>query len=413
MNITSKNFLLLFVATLVVSFTFFSCRPDDEIPDDQLATITGNITEDVTWTSDNDYTLSGRVIVTNGATLTIEPGTIIKAQNLPNDQATVLIIATDGKIEANGTAANPIIFTSIEDNIQRGQFVGSNLGETDTGLWGGVIILGLAPISPEVGTSARVEGIPANVAEAEYGGDQPTHSSGRFTFVSIRYGGIALEPDKEINGLTLGGVGSGTSINNIEVVSNFDDGIELFGGTVDVINAAVMYQGDDAFDIDQAYSGRLENIIYIGSAANESDNALEIDGPEGAENADGAFTISGGSLTGSADDYAHLKSNARGSVQNLYFFDLPESGNLEILGEVASTNFQNGALEVSNCTFNSTRTLEEISTTDQDGLEAIIDGIFASSTGNEIATSPAVGADISPFIGWTYADAQGLLAIFQ
>jgi len=412
MNFTSKNFLLLFAAAIVVTFTFSSCK-DDEVIDDKTETITGNITEDVTWTVDTDYTLSGRVIVTNGATLTIEPGTIIKAEDLPNDQASVLMIATDGKIEANGTASNPIIFTSIVDNIESGQITGTNLGEADTGLWGGVVILGLAPISPEAGTTARVEGIPANVVEAEYGGDQPTHSSGTFNYVSIRHAGIALEPDKEINGLTLGGVGSGTSIFNIEVVSNFDDGIEFFGGTVNVTNAAVLYQGDDAFDIDQAYAGKLENIIYIGSEANDSDNALEIDGPEGAENATGAFIFRKGSLTGFADDYMHLKSDAQGDVQNLYYFDFPESGNVEILGSGATANFQSSALEVAGCAFNSSRTLEEISTTDQDGLEATIDGIFAASTGNEITSTPLVGASINAFTGWTYADAKGLLSVFQ
>ncbi len=412
MNFTSKNFFFLIITVLLVSFTFSACNNDDElIPIG--TTITGNITQDVTWTADTEYVLSGRIIVTNGATLTIEPGAIIKAEDLPNDQATVLLIATDGKIEANGTASNPIIFTSIVDNIESGQLVGSNLGESDTGLWGGVIILGLAPISPEVGTTARVEGIPANVAEAEYGGDQAAHSSGSFTFVSIRHAGIALEPDKEINGLTLGGVGSGTTISNVEIVSNFDDGIEFFGGTVDVTNAAVLYQGDDAFDIDQAYSGKLENIIYIGSEANDSDNALEIDGPEGVENAEGAFIVRYGSLTGFADDYAHLKSNAQGEVQNLYYFGFSESENLEILGGDANTNFQNGALEVTRCAFNSTRTLEEISKTDQGGLEGTIDGIFAASLGNEITDTPLVGANINPFIGWTYADAKGLLTVFE
>ena len=408
MSFTSKNFFSLLLVAVITSLTFSSCKDDD----DQFFE-NPNITEDITWAGDEIHTLSGRVIVTNGATLTIEPGAIIKAESKPNDEASVLIIATDGKIQANGTADNPIIFTSINDDIEIGQLTGTNLGETDTGFWGGVIILGEAPISPEAGAIARIEGLPANIIEAEYGGNLPEHSSGSFTYVSIRHAGIALEPDKEINGLTLGGVGSGTTINNVEIIANFDDGIEFFGGTVNVNNAAVLYQGDDGFDIDQAYSGTLENIIYIGSAANESDNALEIDGPEGDQNTDGAFTIRKGSLTGSADDYAHLKSNAQGSVQDLYFFGLPENGKVEILGGVATDNFQNGTLEVRGCTFNSFRTLQEISTTDQDGMEDTIDNIFANSTENTITSTPETSADINAFTGWTWADAKGLLSTFE
>jgi len=414
MNFTSKNFFLLSATAIIILFTFSSCKDDEVIQNP-------NINENTTWAGGEIHTLSGRVIVTNGATLTIEPGAIIKAESLSNDEASVLIVATDGKIQANGTADNPIIFTSINDDIAVGQVAGTNLGETDTGLWGGIIMLGLAPISPEVGTTARIEGIPANVREAEYGGNEPAHSSGSFTYVSIRHAGIALEPDKEVNGLTLGGVGTGTTINHVEVVSNFDDGIELFGGTVDVNDAAVLYQGDDAFDIDQAYAGTLENIIYLGSAANESDNALEIDGPEGSENAEGAFTISKGALSGPSDDYAHLKSNAQGSVQDLYFFDFAETSNLEILGGGANTNFQDGKLTVTGCTFNDLRTLQDICKTDQDGTEGTtdlrdaIDGIFATSDGNITAVSvpSGVGADLNAFVGWTYADAKGLLTIFQ
>jgi len=412
MSFKSKNFLLLFTTAIVASFTLSSCK-DDEVIVENVQTITGNITEDITWTADTDYTLSGRVIVTDGATLTIEPGTIVKAEDQPNDEASVLIIATDGKIQANGTATAPIIFTSIADNITTGQVVGSNLGEADNGLWGGVIILGLAPISPESGTIERVEGIPASVDEAIYGGDEDTHSSGRFTYVSIRHAGIALAPDKEINGLTLGGVGSATVINNIEIVSNFDDGIEIFGGTVDVNNVAVLYQGDDGFDIDQAYSGKLENILYIGSELNDSDNALEIDGPEGSENADGAFIIRKGSLTGFSDDYAELKTNAQGNVENLYLFGFPDGMNVKILGIVANTNFQSGALSVTGCAFNDARTLADICTTDVVDLEATIDGIFVASAGNAVTTSPAVGADLSAFTGWTYADAKGALSVFE
>lgn len=414
MNFKSQNFFFLFALTLITSFSLTSCKDDDAIIGNSAGDefIVGNITEDMTWTSDKIYVLSGRVIVTDGATLTIEAGTVIKAENAPNDQASVLVIATDGKIEANGTAAAPIIFTSTEDDIVSGQIVGTTLDETESGKWGGVIILGNAPISPESGNTARIEGIPPSVDEGVYGGNEPEHNSGKFTFVSIRHAGIALQEGKEINGLTLGGVGSGTTISNVEIVSNLDDGIEFFGGTVDVSHAAVLYQGDDGFDIDQAYSGTLSNIIYIGSEFNKSDNALEIDGPKGADNAAGKFTIRKGSLTGFSDDYAHLKANAQGDVQDLYFFGFPEV-DFEILGEGAVANFESGDLNVDNCAFNDTRSLEDICKADVEASAAAVDVKFAGANTQVSSTPAEFGASLSNFRDWTYADATGALSVFE
>jgi len=411
MNFKSQNFL--FVLTLITSFSLTSCKDDDVTMEKPTTeTIIGNITEDTRWTADKDYVLSGRVIVTDGATLTIDAGTVIKGESAPNDQASVLIIANDGKIQANGTATAPIIFTSVEDDVVSGEIVGTELDETDSGKWGGVIILGNAPISPESGTTARIEGIPPSVDEAAYGGNEPEHSSGKFTFVSIRHAGVALQANKEINGLTLGGVGSGTTISNVEIVSNLDDGIEFFGGTVDVSHAAVLYQGDDGFDIDQAYSGTLSNIIYIGSEFNNSDNALEIDGPKGAANATGKFTVRKGSLTGFSDDYAHLKANAQGDVQNLYFFGFPEV-DFEILGDGAVTNFESGELNVDNCAFNDTRSLEDICKADVEASAAAVDTKFANAN-TQVSSAPGdIGASLSNFRDWTYADATGALSVFE
>ena len=134
-----------------------------------------------------------------------------------------------------------VVFTSIFDNICIGQKVGSNLDNDERGLWAGVIILGNAPISPASSNTARIEGIPASIPEGIYGGSAPADNSGSLTYVSIRHGGVELVPGggNEINGLTLGGVGNGTTINHIEVIGNLDDGIEWFGGTVNVSNALV------------------------------------------------------------------------------------------------------------------------------------------------------------------------------
>jgi len=412
MSFKTNNIFLLVGVFAISSLLFSSCKEDEGIVVDPTDCIehTGNITSDETWSADRCHVMVGRIIVTDGATLTIEPGALIQGRAGKNANAAVLVIATDGKINAAGNAANPIIFTSEADNIELGQLAGTNLTETDNSLWGGVIILGNAPVSPGTGTTDRIEGIPADVEEAVYGGSDATHNSGTFTYVSIRHGGVALEPDKEINGLTLGGVGSGTTINHVEVVANFDDGIEFFGGSVDVNDAIVMYQGDDAFDIDQAYSGTVNNYIYVGGAT--SDNGLEIDGPEGSANATGKFTMQNGSLKGPGDDFASLRSAAQGVVKNSYFFDFPADAAVIIGGDDAFTNVQAEELQIQNCEFNTSGLIEDVSvTTDVTIMDAenILDSNFNTNT---VTTTPTVGADKTAFTGWTYADATGALVDF-
>ena len=197
----------------------------------------GHITSDETWTADNIYELNGKVVVDNGVTLTIEQGTIIKGKTGNGALASALIIAKGGKINAVGTPSSPIIFTSTLDNIEKGQLTGSNLDENDGGMWGGVIILGNAPISAGNGnTSSQIEGIPATDIFGAYGGSDELDNSGVFSYVSIRHGGALIGAGNEINGLTLGGVGSLTTISNIEIISSLDDGIEFFGGTVNISN---------------------------------------------------------------------------------------------------------------------------------------------------------------------------------
>jgi hypothetical protein len=236
-----------------------------------------NAGDNVTWTADNEYFLDGYVFVENGATLTIEPGTVIKGLASPStgDQASALIIARGGRIIADGTANAPIIFTAEDDDVEDG----SDLGKERKGLWGGLIILGSAPVGVDGGTS-NIEGIPSVEGRAIYGGDNPTDDSGILRYVSIRHGGSALEANNEINGLTLGGVGSGTTIEYVEVFANLDDGIEWFGGTVSVKYAVVAFCGDDSFDYDQSWAG---NGQYWFSLQDElSNRAGEWDGSEAA-----------------------------------------------------------------------------------------------------------------------------------
>lgn len=297
------------------------------------ATKTGELAADETWDANRIYFLQGRVVVPAGVTLTIEAGAIIKGKPGVETNASALVVAKGGTIIANGTANNPIIFTAESDNIQLGEKVGTNLTKTDNELWGGLIILGNAPSSTENGdTEGNIEGIPANLGYGVYGGNDANDSSGSLTYVSVRHGGITIGEGNEINGITFGGVGAGTTVNNIEVYATLDDGIECFGGTVNISNALVFYQGDDGLDLDQNYSGTIDGFAVIHGDGIGTDEGLEIDGPEGSTYTDGQFTItngvcmSDGTSDGSAGDF---KSKAQGTVSNVTF-DYSSIGGKEV-----------------------------------------------------------------------------------
>jgi hypothetical protein len=294
-----------------------SCTYDD-------ATKTGTLEADETWDASRIYYLQGRVVVASGVTLTINAGAIIKGRQGTETNASAIVVAKGGRIVANGTAAAPIIFTSELDDIELGQKVGSNLTKTDNEKWGGLIILGDAPISAENGdVSANIEGIPANLGYGVYGGSNASDDSGILNYVSIRHGGTLIGEGNEINGLTLGGVGSGTVITNLEIYATLDDGIEFFGGTVNVSNALIFFQGDDGLDVDQNYSGTIDGFAVIHGDGIGTDEGLEIDGPEGTTNVNGQFIIKNGICkyvdaagSGSAGDF---KSKAQGTVENVTF----------------------------------------------------------------------------------------------
>ena len=200
-----------------------------------------------TWTCDKTYMLDGYVFVNSGQVLTVQPGTVVKGMAGQGAEAAALIVARGGQIFAEGTADCPITFTHAADALD-----GSTAYNT-RGQWGGVIILGAA--STNLPTEGQIEGVPSENDRAAYGGTNDADNSGVLAYVSIRHGGTQLGAANEINGLTLGGVGSGTTIHHVEVLSNDDDGIEFFGGTVDVNYAAVGFVGDDSFDWDQGYRG--------------------------------------------------------------------------------------------------------------------------------------------------------------
>lgn len=382
-------------------FWLSACGEDDPLiapVDGDAQVITENIARDITWTKDKVWILGSRITVLSGATLTIEPGTIIKGQAGTGSNATALLIARGGKINAEGTASEPIIFTSVADEIEPGQIASPNLDPTLNGLWGGVLILGNAPISADA-AAVQIEGIPPSDQNGLYGGGNPEDNSGIFKYVSIRHGGANIGEGNEINGLTLGGVGSATIIENIEIVANQDDGVEWFGGTVSVKNVIVWNTGDDAIDTDQSWSGTLDNFVIIAPG----DEAFELDGPEGALLANNDHTIKNGTVRASAflgDDneraaqgLVDLDPESHTILQNIYFFDLAEGQDID----------QNICAE-GNCPF----TNIELKVPDGTSANDFVAGDGLPAGFSEV-NEGTVGASLSAFNSWSWTATSGAL----
>lgn len=193
-------------------------------------------TTNLTLSNTNVYILTGIFFVDPGVTLTIPAGTKILG-----DSASVLCISAGGTIQATGTPTDPIVMTSAKP-----------VGTRNPGDWGGVVILGLAPTNQ---TNPQIEG---GIVPGSYGGTNPTHSSGTFKYVRIEYAGYRFQINNETNGLTLGGVGSGTVLDHVQVAYSFDDGFEFFGGTVNASHLVTIGETDDGFDTDFGYNGAIQ-----------------------------------------------------------------------------------------------------------------------------------------------------------
>ena len=214
-------------------------------------TLEGNITADRTISAANKNFLKGFVYVKSGATLTIEAGSVIKGISVASgERAASLIIEPGAKIIAEGTVDKPIVFTSDKEP-----------GKRVTGDWGGLIICGNARVNRT--NQPTIEGGPGthygNTTSDEFNGE----SSGKLKYVRIEFAGYPLEPDKEINGLTFGGVGSGTEVEFVQVSYSNDDSYEWFGGTVNAKHL-IAYKGwDDDFDTDYGYTGKLQFLLSV------------------------------------------------------------------------------------------------------------------------------------------------------
>ncbi len=310
----------------------------------------GNGTGTVTWTSNNTYLLDGFVFVNDGQVLTIEAGTVVKGKAGQGENASALVVARGGKIMAEGTSEAPIIFTAEADDLN------GSVADLDDGLWGGVIILGKARTNTAP-TEQQIEGIPQTEQRGVYGGNADTDNSGILRYVSIRHGGTDIGEGNEINGLTLGAVGSETTIEYIEVFANKDDGVEFFGGAPRLSHVVVAFCGDDSFDYDQGYRGYGQYWAAI-QGFERGDRLGEHDGGTDPETGQpyATPTIYNVTYVGRGDGAGKrtitFRDNAGGHYSNSIFYNQEKGIDIELLvDECSYSRFDDDNLTLKNNIF--------------------------------------------------------------
>ena len=313
----------------------------------------GELTSGASLSCANNYIIDKKIYIPAGQTLAIEPGTVLKGRiaALPAE-ATALVIERGGKIIANGTEECQIVFTAEADPLD-GTYPIANKG-----MWGGVVLLGkatnnltLAANGPFVPGGAgklavadglgTIEGFATSNPQDQYGVNltngesfDDNDNSGILKYVSIRHSGANVAVGGEINGLTLGSIGRGTTIDHIEIISCADDNIEFFGGTVNVKYVTTLFGNDDMFDYDCGYTGKVQFFFGMktdATASADNDNGIEADADDNTSNnlpkshpVMYNFTIMGnGKTTGTADNRGlaavHFKEGAQGEIYNSVF----------------------------------------------------------------------------------------------
>jgi hypothetical protein len=314
-------------------------------------TVSGYIRGTTTWYATNEYVLNGYVYVVSNAVLNIEAGTIIRGKSGSAPAFGALFVTRGGQINALGTRLKPIIFTAETDDLSDPFDI--PLDATDgsgRGRWGGVVLLGNGLINradaDSSGFGTNPDGSKYQLYEGlgdatdpqtgqplhRYGGNDNTDSSGALRFVSIRYSGKALESNKEINGLSMGGVGSGTTVEFVEVYAGADDGFEWWGGAVNSRYLVSTYCGDEMFDMDEGHEGKHQ--FWFGLQAIAGDEGMELNGqPSGGLNVNvigatpfGAhqlynITLIGEGGAGTTSDAMNTRSEYYGKIHNSVFME--------------------------------------------------------------------------------------------
>lgn len=348
---------------------------------DQTVNLSGVYTENLVLDANTEYVITGPVLMASGTTLTIPAGMTIKAQ--PVGVNAFIAIQQGARINAVGSASQPIIFTS-------------NAGTPSAGDWGGLVLCGRAPINSTADGSEDTA--TSEVGSLSYGGNVPTDNSGTLSYVRIQYAGGAIDGNAELNGLSLYAVGNGTTINHIQVYEGSDDGVEFFGGTVNVSQVAVVNCEDDSIDWTEGFTGTLTD-VYVQHGASH-DKAFECDGYNTDFSNEGGYfsaptvtnvTVIGTGIAG--NEAFRLREGTQGIFTNVVVTDFEEAFDLD--GDTGINTTGQGViddlLQVIDVTFNNVTTKMK-----NDTGFTFTEADFISGDGN------GTGTDVSSWsAGWT------------
>ena len=373
-------FQLMAIFAVGVALAFVGCGRDEKETDEteetlaseetvididgrQVVVLEGKLNADKMLSAAYDYLLRGAVFVEGGATLTVEPGVKIYGEQASNG---TLIIAQGSKIITDGTASDPIVMSSdaFEGSRARGQ-------------WGGLIINGSAPTNQGVTFGEGDTGA--------FGGNNPADSSGILRYVRVEYAGIEFSPDNELNGIAFQGVGSGTIVEHIQVHMNQDDGIEMFGGTVNIKYALVTGARDDSFDWTDGWTGKGQ--FWVAQQyGDDADNGFEVDNSSKDNEAAprSAATIYNVTLVGDpsgpkSDNGMLIREGAAGMYANFIVTGFNKVG-LDINNEATHAQANDDNLVVKNSIFFENKKGNFGDEKDDDGFD---EAAFASKNGNK------------------------------
>nr|WP_297787158.1 multidrug transporter [uncultured Allomuricauda sp.] len=343
--------------------------------------LSGVYTSDLLLDADTEYIVTGPVLIADGATMTVPAGMTIKAE--PVGVNAYIAIQQGARIVANGTASNPIVFTS-------------NAANPSSGNWGGIVLCGRAPINSTADGSEDTA--TTEVGGLSFGGNTPGDDSGSLQYVRIEYAGGAIDGNAELNGLSVYGVGTGTTIDYVQVYEGSDDGFEFFGGTVEASHLVVVNSEDDSIDWTEGFVGSLTD-VYVQHGTSH-DKAFECDGYNTDFSNEGGYfsapTVTNVTIVGVNDgtsEAIRLRAGTQGTFTNVVFNDFDEAFDLD--GDAGDNPTGQGVLDdllnAVDVTFNNVTT-----TLKNDTGEVFDESDFITGVGN------GTGTDIATWgAGWT------------
>ncbi len=389
-----KNFKFLLSTALIVSL--FSCSSDDDnrtitppstqpqpTENTKLNELNGTITTNTTLKADTEYLITGPLTVKDGANLTIEAGTVVKAKSGRTD--IFLAIERGAKLIAKGTATNPIVFTSDSSSPKAGD-------------WGGIVIAGKAKSNKGIDVQSEVAGL-------LYGGTEDNDNSGELSYVIAEYTGAKINNNQEFNGISFFGVGSSTIINNIVIREGADDGIEFFGGSANVTNVFCSNIADDMFDWTGGYTGTITNAFGVRNDGFKlaTDDPRGIEGDSNSSDAT-ATPISTPTLKNitilNLDTVIPLNAGAeirRGTVATIDNIVFATYGSASFGNRIDTENDKgNGTLTITNAVAQGNVGDDNIGGTITGTVTVVTDAISVPAD-NKVEAKTGVGADLTAF----------------